>query len=77
MQSLIQKAFLFALIVITTTWISGVCRAQEYRATITGTVTDAARAVIPNAPVTVRNLDHLIGIQVAHCDRCATWIPMR
>ena len=57
MRSLIQKVFLLALIVLTATWIPGVCRAQEYRATITGTVTDAAKAVIPNAPVTVRNLD--------------------
>lgn len=32
-------------------------RAQEYRAKITGTVTDASRAVIPNAIVQVHNLD--------------------
>jgi len=30
---------------------------QEYRATITGTVTDSSKAVIPDATVTVRNLD--------------------
>lgn len=30
---------------------------QEYRAKITGTVTDTSSAVIPNASVTVRNLD--------------------
>jgi hypothetical protein len=33
------------------------CRGQEYRATITGTVTDASKAVIPKATVRVRNLD--------------------
>ena len=30
---------------------------QEYRATITGIVTDSTKAVIPNATVSVRNLD--------------------
>src|SRR5580698_5683571 len=33
------------------------CRGQEYRATVTGTVTDASKAVIPKATVSVRNLD--------------------
>jgi len=33
------------------------CWGQEYRATITGTVTDASKAVIPKATVSVRNLD--------------------
>lgn len=32
-------------------------RAQEFRATITGVVTDSSKAVIPGADVTVRNLD--------------------
>jgi hypothetical protein len=33
------------------------CRGQEYRATVTGSVTDASKAVIPKATVSVRNLD--------------------
>ena len=33
------------------------CFGQEYRATITGVVTDSSKAVIPNATVSVRNLD--------------------
>ncbi|MGB9148098.1 MAG: TonB-dependent receptor [Acidobacteriaceae bacterium] len=36
---------------------TGHCWGQEYRAAITGVVTDSSNAVIPNATVTVRNLD--------------------
>jgi hypothetical protein len=32
-------------------------RAQEYRAKITGTVTDSSKAIIPNATVQIHNLD--------------------
>lgn len=35
----------------------GLCLGQEFRATITGVVTDSSKAVIPNATVTVVNLD--------------------
>jgi len=37
--------------------VATACFGQEYRATITGIVTDSSKAVIPNATVSVRNLD--------------------
>jgi hypothetical protein len=42
------------------------CLGQEYRATITGIVTDSSKAVISNATVSVRNLDtnEVIKVQV-------------
>ena len=33
------------------------CFGQEYRATVTGTVTDSSKAIIPGATVSIRNLD--------------------
>lgn len=45
--------FALALVVLA----CGALSAQEFRATITGVVTDASKAVIPNAIVTVKNLD--------------------
>jgi hypothetical protein len=57
MQSMIQRALLIVLLAVTAVWVPRLCNAQEYRATITGTVADSAKAVIPKAAVTVRNLD--------------------
>jgi hypothetical protein len=51
--SLVFSAIILALITLAST----PCRGQEYRATITGVVTDASKAVIPGASVSVRNLD--------------------
>lgn len=36
---------------------SAICYGQEYRASITGVVTDSSKAVIPGATVSVKNLD--------------------
>ena len=41
-----------------------VCFGQEYRATVTGTVTDSSKAIIPDATVSIRNLDTNEVIQV-------------
>jgi len=57
MRSMIQRALLIVLLAVTAVWVPRLCNAQEYRATITGTVADTAKAVIPKAAVTVRNLD--------------------
>jgi hypothetical protein len=54
---MIQRAFLLVLIVLAAAWTPRTCLAQEYRATITGTVADPSKALLPNVPVTVRNLD--------------------
>jgi hypothetical protein len=42
---------------VTVVGISVTAWGQEYRATITGVVTDTSKAVIPGATITVRNLD--------------------
>lgn len=50
----------FQLLAIMFVWLALTSRpssGQEFRATITGTVTDFSKAVIPNAVVTVHNLD--------------------
>ena len=50
----------FRIISLTISFVIGIttfCAGQEFRATITGIVTDSSKAVIPNAIVTVRNLD--------------------
>jgi len=47
----------FVVIVFLTTILSLPCLGQEYRATITGVVTDASKAVIRDAAVSIRNLD--------------------
>jgi hypothetical protein len=50
-------SFIIMLILLASSLVPGLGRAQEYRATITGTITDSAKAVIPSATVSVRNLD--------------------
>jgi hypothetical protein len=50
-------SFFPILVLLALFLVPGLGHAQEYRATITGTVTDLAKAVIPNATVSVRNLD--------------------
>src|SRR5882757_5887782 len=55
--SMFQRKFLLILITLLLTCAWRHLQGQEYRATITGTVTDVAKAVIPNATVTVRNLN--------------------
>jgi hypothetical protein len=47
----------YAVLVLFAAILGMPCRGQEYRATITGTVTDASKAVIPKAIVRVRNID--------------------
>jgi hypothetical protein len=42
---------------VSAVFVSGLVWGQEYRATITGIVTDSSKAIIPNATVSVRNLD--------------------
>nr|WP_164981469.1 TonB-dependent receptor [Silvibacterium dinghuense] len=53
-----SRRYLFLTLIA---WIAICCprisRAQEFRATITGVVSDSSKAVIPNANVSVRNLD--------------------
>lgn len=51
-----RKIF-WILVMFSALWMGGVALGQEFRATITGTVTDSSKAVISNAVVTVRNLD--------------------
>src|SRR5882762_9499456 len=55
--SMFQRSFLLLLIALLLASTSRRLQGQEYRATIIGTVTDVAKAVIPNAAVTVRNLN--------------------
>ena len=57
MQTMYKRAFFIMLILLAASLVPGLGRAQEYRATITGTVTDSVKAVIPNATVSVRNLE--------------------
>jgi hypothetical protein len=53
-----RRCFLFATIVLVSAiFVPGLCWGQEYRATITGSVTDSSKAIIPGATVSVRNLD--------------------
>src|SRR5579883_1105786 len=47
----------FILMALLAFGLAGLCWGQDYRATITGTVTDPSKAVIPGAKVTVRDLD--------------------
>lgn len=47
----------FVLLFVTALCTAGSLRAQEYRATITGIVTDTMKAAVVGANVTVRNLD--------------------
>jgi hypothetical protein len=57
MRYKIRRTVLFAVLTMSAASIASPCRAQEFRATITGVVTDSAKAVIPAASVTVHNLD--------------------
>ncbi len=58
MQFLSKHRFLFAVATaLTLGTLCGSARAQEFRATLTGHVTDKTGAVIPNATVTVTNTD--------------------
>ena len=57
MRTMFHRAFFLILILLAVSLAPRQSRAQEYRATITGTVTDAAKAVLQKAAVTVRNLD--------------------
>lgn len=53
-----KRNFLFAVMALVAAIIvPSLCWGQEYRATITGVVTDSAKAVIPGATVSVHNLD--------------------
>jgi hypothetical protein len=49
--------------------------AQEYRATITGIVTDSSKAAVPNATITVRNLDTGEIITATTNDKGAYTVP--
>ncbi len=57
MRPVSQRAILLTLILSVAILVPWSGHAQEYRATITGTVTDSARAVVPNAAISVLNLD--------------------
>jgi hypothetical protein len=48
------KRFILSLLVLVVPYL---CMAQEFRATITGVVTDASGAAVPNAAVTARSVD--------------------
>lgn len=48
---------LFVLCMFAILMVPALLWAQEYRATITGIVTDSSKAVVPDATITVRNLD--------------------
>src|ERR1700688_1184705 len=39
-------------------FLAGILQAQSDRGTITGTITDPAGAVVPNAPIQARNVDN-------------------
>ncbi|HUQ31331.1 MAG TPA: carboxypeptidase regulatory-like domain-containing protein [Pyrinomonadaceae bacterium] len=51
-----KKFYALVLVVLLTVWVSS-ASAQSDRGSITGTVTDQTGAVVPNAKVTVTNLD--------------------
>jgi hypothetical protein len=57
MRTIRKSAFFAMLILLVSSLVPGLARAQEYRATITGTVTDSVKAVIPYATLSVRNLE--------------------
>lgn len=57
MRTMFQRAFFLMLIMLTAALVPKLSWAQEYRATITGTVIDSTKAVVPNAAILVRNLD--------------------
>jgi len=48
---------LFIAVFVLSAFVPQLCWCQEFRATITGVVTDSSKAVVRNASVTVRNLD--------------------
>jgi hypothetical protein len=52
-----RRCSYFALVALLALTLPGLSRAQDYRATITGTVTDPSKAVVPGATVSVRDLD--------------------
>src|SRR6186997_1030265 len=72
-----QPRFLFAVIsaffvvLCATFFVSG----QEFRGTITGTVTDPNGAVVPGAKVTVKNVDTNIATTVTTNDSGAYTLP--
>jgi len=61
---MLKRQLFLVFIGFISVFLSALVWGQEYRATITGTVTDASKAVVPNATVTVRNLDTNEVIQV-------------
>lgn len=52
-----SKIISFVLLFIAALWTAGSLCAQEYRATITGTVTDSSKAAVVSADVAVHNVD--------------------
>ncbi len=62
--TLIRKAFIFTAFALLLAAFSTLANAQEFRATITGTVTDPNGASIPGATVVVKNTDTNIATTV-------------
>ena len=65
---------LFAAAVIAV--IAGTAAAQEFRGTITGTVTDPNSAVVPGASVTVKNTETNIAATATTNDQGSYTVPL-
>src|SRR5215471_887385 len=65
-RALLLASFLFA---------SAICSGQSGNATLTGTVQDASGAVIPNAAVTIRNVDTGVAHEVITNNAGLYYVP--
>lgn len=74
MTKQILRKWIFAVMCIVATLTSA--HAQEFRGTITGTVNDPQGAVVPNATVTVRNVDTNVSSTVNTNDEGVYTFPL-